>query len=52
MVGLAVVGVPYYLFRSRGSKRGLVGTGVFALALVGLWLMDYAGRYVMYFAQR
>ena len=45
----ALLALPYYFFRSRGFKRGLIATGLFAVALVASSYLSTAGRYVAYY---
>jgi hypothetical protein len=48
VIGLALVAIPYYLFRSRGWRRGLVTTlGFFVLIILTLAL-EYAGAVGVY----
>lgn len=46
---LAIVAVPYYFFRSRGFKSGLVWTGLFLLLLAVTSLLTKAGQYITYY---
>jgi hypothetical protein len=38
IVAVGLVAIPYYLFRSRGARRGLRAFGMFLLALLS-WLV-------------
>lgn len=49
VVGLAVIALPYYFFRSRGAKRGLTATGLFLLGAVAWSLLASAGQYAVYY---
>jgi hypothetical protein len=44
IVGVAFVAVPYYLFRTRGFRQGLLGTLVVLLAAVGYSALGYVGQ--------
>lgn len=49
VIALAIVALPYYFFRSRGARRGLIATGLMLLALVGVNLLAMAGACAVYF---
>jgi len=49
VVGLALVALPYYFFRSRGAKSGLVATGLFLLMLLASFAFTSAGQYAIYY---
>jgi hypothetical protein len=44
VVGIAFLGVPYYLFRTRGFRRGALATLVFLLTILGYSAMGYVGE--------
>ena len=50
VVGIGLIAFPYYFFSSRGAKGGFVATLLFALFLVGTFLLSWAARYVVFFA--
>src|SRR5262245_45945083 len=50
VVGLSIVALPYYFFRSRGAKKGILGTGLLVLGYVASVLLTTAGSYVTYYA--
>jgi predicted outer membrane lipoprotein len=52
VVGAGLVALPYYFFRSRGAKGGFLASLLLVLFLVGLFLLSWAGRYVVFFATR
>jgi hypothetical protein len=43
VVAAGVVAIPYYLFRSRGARRGLRAIGFFLLALLSWFVLAAAG---------
>ena len=49
IVAIALLGLPYYFFRSRGAKRGLIATILFLLTIVGSALLTIAGRAIVYY---
>ena len=49
VVALALVALPYYFFRTRGAKRGLLATGLFLLAAITYSLLSSAGQYAAYY---
>jgi len=50
IVALAVVALPYYLFRSRGLRRGSVAVGLFILCFLAYLVLQTAGEYAAYYA--
>ncbi|UOV04000.1 hypothetical protein MUU75_12625 [Pseudoxanthomonas mexicana] len=44
VVAIAILGLPYYFFRSRGAKRGLVATGLFLLTIVSSSVLAALGQ--------
>ena len=51
VIAVALIAVPYYLFRSRGFARGLRATGIFVAVVVGDTLLNSAGAYAAYYAK-
>lgn len=49
VVGLNIVALPYYFFRSRGAKRGFIATGLFLLAHVASVVLTFSGSYLTYY---
>ena len=49
VIGFAIIGLPYYLFRSRGAKRGCIATVVALAFCVASVLLTGAGMYVAYY---
>jgi hypothetical protein len=49
VVGLAVIALPYYFFKSRGAKGGFVALGCFLLVIVASGVLTLAGQYATYF---
>ncbi|MGY1426505.1 hypothetical protein [Lysobacter sp. A289] len=49
VVGLSLLALPYYFFRSRGVKRGTVASVVFIAALLLLGVIGSAGQYATYY---
>lgn len=49
VIFFAMLALPYYFFRSRGFKYGLVSTGLFVLALIASSYLSTAGRYAAYY---
>ncbi len=52
VIALAIVVLPYYFFRSRGTKRGLIATGLFLLVFIAFNLLAVAGKYATYYLLR
>ena len=52
VVGLALIALPYYFFRSRGAKGGFAASLLFVLAVLGSFLVSMAGKYVVFFVTR
>ncbi|WP_235580588.1 type IV pilin protein [Rhodanobacter sp. Root179] len=46
IVGLAILAIPYYLFRTRGIAKGFIGTTLFALVLFGQVIFSIGGAYL------
>ena len=51
VLGLAIIAVPYYLFRSRGLAGGSRATAVFVLIVVVYSLLSWLGAYAAYYAR-
>ncbi len=49
VVAFAVIALPYYFFRSRGAKGGLVALGYFILVLALSSALDTGGGYLTYY---
>jgi hypothetical protein len=49
VVGIAIVALPYYLVRSRGAKKGIVGVGALLLMYVASVLLSWFGSYLAYY---
>ena len=50
VVAISIVALPYYFFRSRGTKRGFIFLGMFIFAIIIYYLLSSAGRYAVYYA--
>ena len=48
VVAIAIVGLPYYFFRSRGARRGLIATLLFLLTIIASTLLTFSGRALVY----
>ncbi|UHQ18775.1 hypothetical protein LVB87_11340 [Lysobacter sp. KIS68-7] len=46
---LAIVALPYYFFRSRGAKGGLLATGALIAAWIGSSMLVFAGSVATYY---
>ena len=51
VIFLAIVGLPYYFFRSRGAKRGTIATVLFLLTVVGYSALSTAGALATYYGR-
>ena len=49
VVALAIVALPYYFFRSRGAKRGVIATGLMVAAFIASGLLSMGGMYATYY---
>ena len=49
IIGIAIVALPYYFFRSRGFKRGALATAMMLLFLILSGLLTWAGQYAAYY---
>ena len=49
VIGLAIVGLPCYFFRSRGAKRGAIATVLMLLALVAYSALNIVGACAAYY---
>lgn len=50
IIGLSLVALPYYFFRSRGAMRGMLATFVFVVALVAASVLMNIGQITVYLA--
>ncbi|KAF1714463.1 hypothetical protein CSC71_03565 [Pseudoxanthomonas sangjuensis] len=48
VIAVAILGLPYYFFRSRGFKRGLAATGLFLLAILSSGVLTILGSAAVY----
>lgn len=48
VVAIAAIGLPYYLFRTRGFKRGLIAVVLALLVLLANAVMGIVGQYSVY----
>jgi amino acid transporter len=48
VVALAVVALPYYFFRSRGAKGGLLATLAFFAVFIAFLILQSVGEYAAY----
>ena len=46
---LALVAFPYYLFRSRGLKRGVIATVLFFVGTLAAGTISVAGQYAVWY---
>ncbi len=49
VIALAVLALPYYFFRSRGAKGGIVATLLFIFLLLVSFFLSYMGQYFTYY---
>ena len=47
VVGMSVVAIPYYLFRTRGFRQGVVGVLIFVSLIFGYAAMALIGRLIV-----
>jgi hypothetical protein len=52
VIAVALLALPYYLFRSRGAKRGFIAIGLLVLAFIGMNLLSMAGAYAVYYGMQ
>ena len=52
IVAVAIIAVPYYLFRSRGLSRGVLATLVFLGIMVAYTGIQYGAQLLVYALQR
>ena len=50
VIVLAVVAMPYYFFRTRGFKGGLVSTGLALLPMVGTGVLTDLGKLTAWYS--
>ncbi|MBI1425015.1 MAG: hypothetical protein GC149_16330 [Gammaproteobacteria bacterium] len=43
VIALTIVGLPYYFFRSRGLKKGLIYSAVFVVFILLWFVFEFAG---------
>ncbi len=51
VIAVPAVGVPYYLFRSRGLRKGAVAFGWLFLLTIGLLASTFVGAFVAFLPQ-
>ena len=44
IIGLGIFALPYYLFRTRGFRRGALATLIFLLITIGYSVLGYLGE--------
>jgi hypothetical protein len=44
VIGVGIIALPYYLFRTRGFRRGALATLVFLLVAIGYSVLGYLGE--------
>jgi hypothetical protein len=49
VIALGIVALPYYFFRSRGFKRGMLATLLFFLSILGWAALGVAGQYAIWY---
>jgi len=49
VVGLSIIALPYYFFRSRGARDGFIALGLFLLCVVFFGVLGTAGEYATYY---
>jgi len=49
VIAVAVIALPYYFFRSRGTKGGFRALGWFMILLIAFYALDLAGGYLTYY---
>ncbi len=49
IVGLSLLFIPYYLFKTRGTLKGFVASSIFIAALALSWCLDVGGMYLAYY---
>jgi predicted membrane channel-forming protein YqfA (hemolysin III family) len=50
VVVLSLVALPYYFFRSRGAKLGLLATSLFLLVIIASGVLGVVGQYAAYYS--
>ncbi|MEO6103197.1 MAG: hypothetical protein ABIP44_06115 [Pseudoxanthomonas sp.] len=48
VIAITILALPYYLFRSRGFFRGLLGTVLFIATAIAYSALQVSGEYVAY----
>jgi hypothetical protein len=52
IVGFSIIALPYYFFKSRGFKKGLIYFGVF-IVILAIWIaLQLAGNYAVIYAMQ
>lgn len=49
IIGLGIVAMPWYFFRSRGARGGAIALGIAVALLVAMDLLTLAGEYATYY---
>lgn len=49
VIAIGVIAFPYYFFRTRGFKKGLLYTGLFVLVVIAWSALQLAGAYAVRF---
>ena len=49
VIGLSIIALPYYFFRSRGARGGFVALGLFFACVVLFGAIGTAGEYAIYY---
>ncbi|HEV7164155.1 MAG TPA: hypothetical protein VGO35_02050 [Gammaproteobacteria bacterium] len=52
VLALTLIGIPGYLFASRGPKKGFIGTGIFLGFLFATFILSWFGAILGYIALR
>jgi hypothetical protein len=50
VIALAILALPYYFFRSRGARGGLIAMALFIVTLIGVNILAEAGQYLTHYA--
>ena len=48
MIAVTILAMPYYLFRTRGFGKGLLGTIVFLVCGIAFEFVHFAGEWAAY----
>ena len=49
MIALAILAMPYYLFRTRGIGKGIVATLIFLCCMLAVGFVSWGGEWAAYF---